>query len=74
MRIFEWFFGKTAATAAQDEAQAQKAYTELREAMTRETPDQKRRFYLEVAALLGNESAAKRLAEMGPDPERARPN
>lgn len=45
---------------------------EMRESMARETPEQKQRFYLEVAAQLGNESAARALAEMEPDPERAK--
>jgi hypothetical protein len=74
MSILGRLFGKIAMTATPDEAEAQKAYSEMREALARETPEQKQSFYLEVAALLGNESAAKRLAEMGPDPEKAMPN
>jgi hypothetical protein len=74
MSILKRLFGKVALTVDPDEARAQQAYAEMREAMARETPEQKQRFYLDVAALLGNESAAKRLAEMGPDPEKTTPN
>ena len=38
-------------------------YAAMRDAMDRETPEQKARFYLEVAALLGNRSAAERLRD-----------
>lgn len=74
MSVFTKLFGKVMTTTAPDEVEAQKAYIEMREAMARETPEQRQRFYLEVAALMGNESAAKRLAEMGPDPEKAMPH
>jgi hypothetical protein len=72
--VFAKLFGKIVSTTDPDEARAQQAYAEMREAMSRETPEQRQRFYLEVAALMGNESAAKRLAEMGPDPEKEKPN
>ncbi len=63
-----------AETAEPDEAEARKAYDEMRAAMAHETPEQRQRFYLEVAALLGNKSAAKVLEQMGSDPEKAKPN
>ena len=56
------------------QAELDRAYDQMRRSMANETPEQKARFYLEVAAQLGNESAAKRLAEMGPDPEKTKPN
>ena len=49
-------------------------YEVMQGAAARETPEQSQRFHLEVAARLGNESAAKVLAAMGPDPEKEKPN
>ena len=64
MSVFARLFGKIADTAAPDEASAQQAYEQMRAAMAQETPEQKKRFYLEVAALLGNKSAAERLKDL----------
>lgn len=61
-------------TVEPDEAEARKAFDEMRAAMAHETSEQKQRFYLEVGALLGNKSAAKALEGMGPDPEKSVPN
>lgn len=59
MGIFSELFGRR--PSAEEEGEARKAYVEMREAVARETPEQKERFYLEVAAQLGNKSAAERL-------------
>ena len=44
---------------AHNEATMRQHYEAMRDAMARETPEEKARFYLEVAALLGNRSAAE---------------
>lgn len=74
MSIWTKLLGRVAGTLDPDEAKARQAFDDMRDAISRETPEQKQRFYLEVAAQLGNESAAKILAEMGPDLEKAKPN
>lgn len=43
---------------------AREQYEAMRDAMARETPEEKARFYLGVAAHLGNQSAAERLRKM----------
>jgi len=53
--------------ATRNEELARQQYDAMRDAISRETPMQTRRFYLEVAALMGNESAAKQLAALGKD-------
>ncbi len=45
--------------SAAEQSEVQQAYDAMCEAVSRETPEQKRRFYLEVAAQLGNKSAAE---------------
>lgn len=47
-----------------DKPDLQREIDALRECVTRETPEQTRRFYLEVAAAMGNESAAKLLRDL----------
>ncbi len=59
---------------AKEQADVAEEYRVMTEAVSRETPEQKTRFYLEVAAIMGNKSAAEQLAKMGPDPEKTRPN
>lgn len=72
MGILSNLFGRR--PSAEEEGEARQAYVKMREAMARETPEQKERFYLEVAAQMGNKSAADRLAKLGADPERKKPN
>jgi len=57
-------FGFTPSAAEQREVEAE--YAAMCDAVARETPEQKRQFYLEVAALLGNKSAAKALRDGQP--------
>ena len=64
MRIMDWLLGR------------HKVHPDVPktfEAMSNEIPEQRNRFYLEVAAQLGNESAARALANMGDD-KKNRPN
>ena len=49
-------FGFKPSAAEQREVQAE--YDAMCDAVARETPEQKRQFYLEAAALLGNKPAA----------------
>jgi hypothetical protein len=57
------FFGRLLGLAptAAEQREVQAEYDAMCQAVARETPEQKRQFYLEVAALLGNKSAAKAL-------------
>ena len=61
-------------TRVVSQAELDRAYDNMQAAIANETPEQSQRFHLEVAAQLGNESAAKALKDLGPDPEKEKPN
>ncbi len=62
MDFLNWIFGST--PSASEQAAVQREYDAMRDAIARETPEQRTRFYLEVAAQLGNKSAATQLRRL----------
>jgi hypothetical protein len=50
--------------SAKEEGEARQAFADMQIAMDQETPEQRRRFYLEVAAQLGNKSADDALRDL----------
>jgi hypothetical protein len=62
MEFLNRLFGFT--PSAKEQGEARQAFGDMQLAMDQETPEQKRRFYLEVAAQLGNKSAAAALRDL----------